>query len=162
VIDQKNFFQPAFVLSVTLLGHALQISNGYYDPRALAWLAVAFASALVGATTHARSEARHNERLVHVLLYVSIAWQLTQLLSTSPGDPEFAFSQTTGLGRTGASGALLAASRNAVYQRRLVSRRADSPTLAGAWMFRASPDRSMCLGSIGRDPSVQRRPPTCR
>jgi hypothetical protein len=67
-MDQRNTFQPAFVLSVALLGHALQISNGYYDPGALAWLAVAFACALAGATTHARSEAGHNGRLVEVLL----------------------------------------------------------------------------------------------
>jgi len=96
VIDRRNFFQPAFVLSIALLGHALQISNGFYNSRALAWIAVAFACALAGATTHSRSEARHNGRFVEVLLWVSIAWQLTQLLSTSPGVSELEFSRMTG------------------------------------------------------------------
>ena len=151
---RRNFFQPAFVLSVTLLGHALQISNGYYDPRALAWLAVAFASALVGAATHARSEARHNGRLVHVLLYVSIAWQLTQLLSTSPGDPEFAFSQTTGFQ---AGLALQAALLAASCARMRCVRRAWFPAVLilqlwlGAWMFRASPDPPIDVFGVHRD-----------
>src|SRR3954447_20943671 len=78
VIDRRNFFQPAFVLSATLLGHALQISNGFFDPRALAWLTAALACALVGAASHAGGEPRHNRRVVEVLLWVSIAWQLAQ------------------------------------------------------------------------------------
>ncbi len=149
-----NTFQPAFILSVVLLGHALQISNGFYDSRALVWLAVAFACALVGASTHARSKARQSEWLVELLLWVSIAWQLTQLLSTSPGDSAFEFSQTTGFH---AGLALQAALLAAACVRMRHVRHVWFPAVLilqlwlGAWMFRASPDPPIDVFGVHKD-----------
>lgn len=154
MIDRRNFFQPAFVLSVALLGHALQISNGFYNSRALAWIAVAFACALAGATTHSRSEARHNGRFVEVLLWVSIAWQLTQLLSTSPGVSELEFSRMTGFQ---AGVALQAALLAAACARMRHVRGVWFPAVLilqlwlGAWMFRASPDPPIDVFTLHKD-----------
>lgn len=75
------------VLGVVVLGHALQIANGFYDPAALAWLTGALALCAAGASC-VRSPAATSSVARVVLsgvMAAGIAWQVATLLTASPG-----------------------------------------------------------------------------
>lgn len=81
------------VASAAALGWALQIANGFYDGRALAWLTGAFALALVAivvwrsplsAKLFPRRPIR-GEDWLRLATFLAIGWQLLSLLTVSPG-----------------------------------------------------------------------------
>jgi hypothetical protein len=74
-------------LSATLLGHAIQEGNGFYNPTALNWLIAALLCAVVGLACH-RTFRESSERGVYALRAVigaSIAWQFYELFTSAPG-----------------------------------------------------------------------------
>ena len=72
-----------FAAAAVALGHALQLSNGFYRPAALAWLTVALVCAGVGAA--APRSARNGRAAVIAILSLGIAWQLAELFRSPPG-----------------------------------------------------------------------------
>jgi hypothetical protein len=75
------------VASATLLGHALQIANGFYDGRAL-WaltLALVLSLAAVVALGIQAPATGSLDGLVRLLTLGGIAWQVSALLTAAPG-----------------------------------------------------------------------------
>lgn len=75
-------------LAAAVLGHALQIRNGFYDPLALRWLTGALTLCAVGVATHRVEDAGRTTsgRLLSIVLLAAIGWQIWQLLAArSPG-----------------------------------------------------------------------------
>lgn len=77
----------SFALSATALGHALQISNGFYDVTALAWVAASFVLCLAGALALGARWAlpRSGSTVLCAVMAAGIAWQLTALYNATPG-----------------------------------------------------------------------------
>lgn len=74
-----NLSATCFALGAIVLGHTLQISNGFYDPSALAWLTCAFLLVLIGGLAHRWSNGTAGA-LVAVILAGGVALQLAVLL----------------------------------------------------------------------------------
>jgi hypothetical protein len=69
-------------LSAIGLGHALQLSNGFYRPRALAWLSLSLAFCVAALAFARRADAEGEQgpsRLTVVVLLGGLAWQLAEL-----------------------------------------------------------------------------------
>lgn len=78
--------RACLVASAVALGHALQIANGFYDERALAWLTAAFSFALAGIFTlriSLRWRPSHDNWL-RLGTAAAIGWQILSLLQASP------------------------------------------------------------------------------
>ena len=76
-----------FASSALVLGHALQMSNGFFHPVALRWLTAALVFVILGAVA-SRSAApltRGHTLVLTVLLAGGVAWQIQQLLAAEPG-----------------------------------------------------------------------------
>src|SRR5215210_4363962 len=75
------------IVSAITLGHAIQITNGFYQIHALRWMATALTLAMVGGTLHRRSApwSRSSLGFTVVLLGLGIAWQLSELFTGQPG-----------------------------------------------------------------------------
>ena len=77
----------ALSLSLVALGHALQLSNGFYQPRALLWLSAAFLVAVLGVALPPIPQLeRLGAKAVLFVLGAGLAWQFVQLLTKPPGD----------------------------------------------------------------------------
>lgn len=74
-------------VSVVMLGHALQIANGFYSPAALGWLTGAIVLCMGGVMSlHSHAAvSRVASLVVYAVMTAGIAWQVIALLSTSPG-----------------------------------------------------------------------------
>src|SRR5687767_12643987 len=89
-----NFWPRACVVaSAAALGWALQIANGFYDDRALAWLTVALVLAIVAPVvwraersfTLFAPRGQLGESWLQWLTVMAVASQIVLLLTTSPG-----------------------------------------------------------------------------
>lgn len=89
-----NFWPRACVVaSAAALGWALQIANGFYDDRALAWLTVALVLAIVAPVvwraersfTMFAPRGQLGEGWLRLLIAMAVAWQIVALLTTPPG-----------------------------------------------------------------------------
>jgi len=152
-----NLGLPAvsFAASAIALGHALQISSGFYDASALAWVLVAFGLCLFGTVTHrtSRSLSETGVLLIVVVLVAGILWQILQLLSANPGAylgpqlslrPFYLGVVTEGLVVViGVSGVAFA--RRAWFPILLAVH-----TLLGVWMLRASPNPNIDVVVVHR------------
>jgi hypothetical protein len=144
-LRELNIPALCFALSAIGLGYALQISNGFYDPRALAWLTGALVFCLIGVLGHRFSSGLSavSATAVGAVMIAGIAWQLQQLFAARPGIYIH-------------EDAHLAVFRGAVVAQALLvalgalqinaARRWWFPAMLavslfiGAWMIRASPD----------------------
>src|SRR5262249_40142552 len=68
-----------------MLGHALQLMNGFYDPAALAWLPASLALALAGVVTWQSPGADREASAFRLVAGAGVAWQVAQLLTAPPG-----------------------------------------------------------------------------
>jgi hypothetical protein len=75
-----------FALAAILLGHALQIADGFYHPAALSWLTAALLLTLAGACMVKAEGARSAvaDRALRAILCAGIVWQLISLFATAP------------------------------------------------------------------------------
>ena len=89
-----NFWPRACVVaSAAALGWALQIANGFYDARAIAWLTVALVLAIVAPVVWRAERSfaaftprgRLGEGWLRSLTVIAVAWQIVSLLTTPPG-----------------------------------------------------------------------------
>ena len=89
-----NFWPRACVVaSAAALGWALQIADGFYDDRALAWLTVALVLAMVAPViwraersfTAFPPRAQLGEGWLRLLTVIAIGWQIVSLLTRPPG-----------------------------------------------------------------------------
>ena len=152
-----NLGLPAvsFAASAIALGHALQISSGFYDAGALAWVVVAFGLCLLGTATHrtSRSLSRTGVLLTIVVLVAGILWQIAQLLSANPGAylrPQLSL-RPFHLGVV-IEGLLLliGVSRVAFARRAWFPILLAVHTLLGVWMLRASPNPNIDVVVVTR------------
>jgi hypothetical protein len=76
-----------FSLSAIALGHALQINNGFYHPKALTWLTMSLTLAIVGTLVQRWSPtlSRRTAWIPGTILVLGIAWQLVQAFDARPG-----------------------------------------------------------------------------
>ena len=76
----------ALSVSALALGHALQISDGTFQPRALLWLTIAFIVATLGIAIPEIPEIELlGEDLTVFVLGAGLAWQFSQFLTRPPG-----------------------------------------------------------------------------
>jgi hypothetical protein len=75
------------IASAVTLGHALQISNGFYDDAALGWLTAALALCTAGALAldPPVSLAARPEPWLRLAIATGIGWQVASLFHASPG-----------------------------------------------------------------------------
>ncbi len=145
LIRSLNLSAFLFAISALALGHALQISSGTFDPRALWWVGFAFA-ACVGATALHRLSGTWSHttmKAVTVLLAAGAFWQLQQLWTAEPGiHIEDSVSRTPFDIGLVVQGLLLALGIGGFTR----TRRYWFPailvvnTLLGVWIIRSSPD----------------------
>lgn len=148
--------RASFTAGAAALGHALQISNGFYDERALAWLTVALVlvlNGLFGLRFRSPLSAAH-ERWLLIGTGAAIGWQIVSILGTPPG---MYLTENASIGRFHA---LIAAEAVLVCLAfapvRIVSG-VWFPALlvihlaAGTWMLRASPDPRIDVVVVHRE-----------
>jgi hypothetical protein len=75
------------IASAVLLGHALQIANGFYDGAALGWLTAALALCIAGVLAPGLPvpRAARQELWLRVAIAAGIGWQVASLLHALPG-----------------------------------------------------------------------------
>ena len=86
-IRSLNLCAASFAVSIAALGHALQISNGTFNPDALWWVGVAFVCCVIGAATHrfGHQWSEVGVRTVVWLLTGGVLWNVKQHLTAVPG-----------------------------------------------------------------------------
>ena len=143
----RAFNVPAasFAVSTAALGHAVQISNGTFNPDALWWVGLAFGLCLLSTLTHRFTGpwSITGLRVTTLLLTGGVLWNIKQLVTAVPG---FYIPKTTSLLPfyagclligvivvIGVSG--LKAARHWWFPAVLVT-----GVLLGIWMIRSSPD----------------------
>jgi hypothetical protein len=157
----------SFALSAIALGHALQISNGFYDVTALAWVVASLVLCLAGATALRVPSMlpRSGYALLCAVIVAGIIWQLAALYDAQPGF------------YLGANANLRPLKAGVILQAVLIAvgicgiRRARHfwfpAVLAvnlglGVWMLKASPDPHIDVVTIHReaiDALLQRKDP---
>jgi hypothetical protein len=87
LLGALNLSAICLSLSAILLGHTIQITNGFYNPIALTWLTWSLAFALAGMLLQRISvdAPKLGLFLVGTLLVAGIGWQIQLLLTTPPG-----------------------------------------------------------------------------
>jgi hypothetical protein len=150
------------VASAAAIGRALQIANGFYDDRALAWLTGAFVLALgaIAAWRWPSSGSRvragwiRGEGGLRLATALAIGWQLSSLLTSSPG-MYLHERANLGLFRAGVIMEAIVIGIGAGGVR--LAARAWFPVLLavhlalGLWMLRASPDPRIDVVSVHRE-----------
>jgi hypothetical protein len=87
-IRRANLSPLCMVLAAIMLGHALQIKDGFYHPVALLWVTGALLLCALGVLTHrfATDGSSISERILRTALIAGIVWQIGALLTArSPG-----------------------------------------------------------------------------
>jgi hypothetical protein len=159
------------VASAAALGRALQIANGFYDDRALAWLTGAFALAIGAIAARRRPPSNgplerfavvrnaltrriRGENVLGVVTVLAIGWQLSSLFTASPG-MYLQERANLGLFRTGviAEGIVIVLGAAGV---RLAARAWFPALLAvhfalGVWMLQSSPNPHIDVVSVHRE-----------
>jgi len=82
-----NSSAVCLALSAIALGRALQISSGFYRPRALIWLTGALVLCIAGTIAERTSAglSRQTRTFVGAIVACGIVWQVQQLLTAQPG-----------------------------------------------------------------------------
>jgi hypothetical protein len=85
----------SFAAAAIVLGHALQVKAGFYDPGALIWMTVALVLTAAGAVLMRadRTDSDTADGALQAILAAGIAWQLVSFWATPPA----AYLQTTEL-----------------------------------------------------------------
>ena len=150
------------VAGAAALGRALQIANGFYDDRALAWLTAAFALALAATAVwrwpwsggRFRTRWIRGEDVLRLATALAIGWQLSSLFTASPG-MYLQERANIGLFRTGVIAEAIVIGIGAAGVR--LAARAWFPALLavhlalGVWMLQASPDPHIDVVSVHRE-----------
>lgn len=135
----------ALAIAAATLGHAIQISSGTYNPDALWWVGVSLVFCLFGVLTHrvAGPLTTQGVQLASVLLTLGILWNVTQLVTATPG---FNIVEGTSLAPFYAGCVVIAVLVLLGVSGLEAARRWWFPAvlavgaLLGVWMFKASPN----------------------
>jgi hypothetical protein len=151
-----DFLPRAYTIaSAAALGHALQLSNGFYDDRALVWLTAAFGLALAGMLTlHSPLRPEHGELGLRLAAALAVGWQVSALATAVPG---IHLQPRTNLQpfQAGALAELVLVLVGVIGIRRLA--RLWFPALIalhlalGVWMLRASPSPHIDVVTVHRE-----------
>jgi hypothetical protein len=154
--DHYLLSRASFVAAAAALGHGLQISNGFYDDRALAWVTGALALALLGLVAcRLRPDLSAAQwPWLPIGTAVAIAWQIVSLLGSPPG---MYLGTRANIRQFHALIAIEAALVAAAFLPVRRISRIWFPALlavhlaAGAWMLQASPDPRIDVVVVHRE-----------
>jgi hypothetical protein len=144
-----------FGLAIAILGHALQLANGFYDPAALAWLTTALVLCGAGVMTwESAGDPRRDALIFRAVAVAAAAWQVVQLLIAAPG---FYLAPRANLAffRTGVIVEAAAIAMGALD--RGIARRYWFPAVLiaqgvlGIWLLRASPSPHIDVVVVHRE-----------
>jgi hypothetical protein len=77
---------PSLAAAVVVLGHMLQLRNGFYTEAAVGWLTAAMLLAITGVAGFRRQPASATAlRILHGVVLVGLVWQLYDLARSWPG-----------------------------------------------------------------------------
>jgi hypothetical protein len=154
VLAAADYASVAF--GAVLLGHALQISSGFYSPAALLWLTLSLAAILAGACrVPSRLGVVQRERVVAGVLYAGVLSNFVALAVTSPAfylEPPGPGAHPVFL--AGLAAALAAATLMTIRPNQ--ARAIWFPCLLviafllGRWLIRASPDPGVDVITVHR------------